>query len=291
MPNLMQRGRVKGFRGIVGSFRGIPKRVYHPHIPKVAHVTKPIAISEVKAIQAIMGETSIPVIPVTVPKVGRTEFIRGYRSFAKFYGNHFSEYMELKKLITCGNLKLPKTTAIFNMGPAHGCPALKKGLCQAFVGRKLVCYARKAENDMRKFVLPFRKRQEAYWKGVTAEQFVLAFLTYNAIRVKPFDAIRLNESGDFWGQECVDKAEQIARYLREYGIRVYCYTARSDLDFSKVRVLKVMGSGWHNEHVRGEFKMIKKLEDKPKGYSICPMDCRICDKCMKGGMKIAVVKH
>ena len=52
-----------------------------------------------------------------------------------------------------------------------------------------------------------------------------------------------------------------------------------------------MGSGWHSKDVRGEFKMIRKLEDKPKVYSICPMDCRICDKCMKGGMKIAVIKH
>ena len=65
----------------------------------------------------------------------------------------------LKKLIQFGNHKLPKSIAIFNMGPAMECPSLNMGLCQAYVGDKCVCYAMKAEIQYCKTVPPYRTRQ------------------------------------------------------------------------------------------------------------------------------------
>jgi hypothetical protein len=139
--------------------------------------------------------------------------------------------------------------------------------------------------------LPYRKRQEEFWKNTTAEEFVVQFLLLNSLKVKPFTALRLNEAGDFWTQECVDKAEQIARKLQNYNITVYCYTSRSDLDYSKVRALRISGSGFKKEGITNVFKIITDKKEKPKGYGICPMSCKVCTRCLKTGMKTCVIKH
>jgi len=177
------------------------------------------------------------------------------------------------------------------MGSAHDCPSLKLGFCQAFVDGKHVCYARKSETEMRKEVEPFRNKQKAYWLATSAEKFVVDFLVVNQSKVLSFNALRLNESGDFWGQECVDKAESIARMLKRYGVIVYCYTSRKDLDFSNCKRLIVSGSGFKTEGMKNIFKMITDIKDKPKGYGVCPMDCKTCNRCQKSGLKTVIMRH
>lgn len=189
-----------------------------------------------------------------------------------------------------GNIKIPATTAIFNMGSATDCPSFKLKLCNAEkCGVK--CYAKKAERCYRPHVLPYRRRQETFWKSVSAEEFAVQFLTMNAKKIKPFQALRINESGDFWTQECVNKAEKIARILKPYGIVTYCYTSRCDLDYHKVRALRVSGSGFKKEGIVNIFKIINSKQEKPKGYGMCAGNCRICNRCSKAGMKTAVLKH
>ena len=66
-------------------------------------------------------------------------------------------------------------------------------------------------------------------------------------------------------------------------IRAYCYTARSDLDFSGLRALTVNASGnWTKSGVKGQFRMLQRGERIPKGMGLCPMDCTICSRCMHG---------
>jgi len=203
-------------------------------------------------------------------------------------GKNFSP---LNALIQSGNSKVPRTTAIFNMGSATDCPSKTLGFCQAYAQNGThVCYARKFENSYRPTVLPYRRKQEQYWKTTSAEQFVVDFLILNALKVSPFTALRLNEAGDFWDQACVDKAEHIARVLKKYGIRTYCYTSRQDLDFSKVHCLVISGSGFQKAGIRGVFKMVYSKKDRPAGYGICPMDCKSCQRCLIG-RKTAVLKH
>lgn len=200
--------------------------------------------------------------------------------------------VELENLLCHeGNQKIPSTTAIFNMGSAKDCPSKRLGLCRAFDSEgKHICYAKKAE-CIYPYALPYRCRQKDFWLRISPEEFVFQFLIVNGTKRIPFNALRFNESGDFWGQDCIDKAEKIARLLKPYGIVCYCYTSRSDLDFSRVRKLRVSGSGFQKDGVTNEFKIIEKKEDRPKGYGICPMDCSICNRCMKTGMKTAVVIH
>jgi len=204
--------------------------------------------------------------------------------------NVWGNDIPLRNLLRDGNKKIPNTTAIFNMSSAHNCPAKKLGLCKAQkAGVK--CYAIKSEVGSRPHVEPYRERQEKFWMEISAESFAVQFLTINSLKPIPFNALRLNEAGDFHTQACLDKAEKIARILKRYGIKVYCYTSRDDLDFHRVEALKVSGSGFKKDGVVNVFQIIDSKKDKPKGYKICPMDCHICTRCMKAGMKTAVLKH
>ena len=197
---------------------------------------------------------------------------------------------KLRGLIKAGNHKLPRTTAIFNMGPATTCPSKKLGLCQAFTKEgKHVCYALRAEVQYPR-ALPYRKRQEKYWKKNSAERFIMDFLEIQSRKRNKFTAIRLNESGDFWTQDCIRKAELISRYLEGIDVKVYCYTARSDLDYSRVSSLVVMGSDFKKEGIAGVFKMIETRKERPKGFGTCAMDCRKCKRCIKG-QNTVVMRH
>jgi len=201
------------------------------------------------------------------------------------------DFCPLNKLISEGNTKLPVTTAIFNMSSAHDCPSLKLGLCKAYVDGKHVCYAKKAEFDYHPQVLPYRRRQEKFWLSVTAEEFASQFLLINALKVKPFTALRLNEAGDFHSQECVDKAEKIATLLKRYGVIVYGYTSRDDLIYTSCKNLIVSGSGFMKDGINNLFTIVKKKEDKPKGFGICAGDCKVCFRCQKRGLMTCVILH
>jgi hypothetical protein len=207
------------------------------------------------------------------------------------------EELPLARLIQPGNIKIPRETAIFNMSSATDCASLLLGKCKAMVwSDKLqkmvtVCYALKSERDYRPNVLPYRRRQEKFWKDVTPESFVVQFLIINARKRVKFDKIRLNEAGDFHDQACIDKAEKIAKLLAKFGIKVYCYTSRDDLDYTKVRNLVVNASGFQAPGLKNEFTMIEKDQPWPKGYAKCPADCTICDRCSIMGKKTFVIQH
>jgi len=194
-------------------------------------------------------------------------------------------------LVQKGNLKIPSSTAIFNMSSATECPSKKLKLCKAIVNEKCLCYAKRSERPNRPRVLPFRRKQKKYWLSVTPERFCLEFLALSLKKKKPFNAIRFNEAGDFHSQDCVNKAEKIARILKKFGVICYLYTSRNDLDYSHVKALKISGSGFKKKGIVNIFKIISSKKNKPKGYGLCKMDCRICNRCLRSGLKTAVIKH
>ena len=88
----------------------------------------------------------------------------------------------------------------------------------------------------------------------------------------------------------------------QYGIKTYCYTARSDLDFSDCRELTVNGSGWmaHNrfqvayrlDREDGKPIAIDKNDDPVACSHVCPGKCGPCSLCSeKAGNAIAVKLH
>jgi len=188
-----------------------------------------------------------------------------------------------------GNNKIPASIAIFNMGSATDCPSKKLGLCAASCSG-VKCYAKKAENMYPKS-LPYRRRQEKFWKSVSAEQFALQFLMINEAKRNPFIALRINESGDFWGQEDVEKVEKIARILKRHGITCYGYTSRKDLNFKNIRDFVISGSGFKKEGIKNIFQIIHNKKDRIKGFGICAGDCSVCNRCRKSGLKTCVLSH
>ena len=211
------------------------------------------------------------------------------RSWGKILTSN--KFCPLKNLITSGNTKLPRTTGIFNMSSAHDCSSRKLGLCKA-CQQGANCYALRAETEMRKAVLPFRRRQEKFWKSVSAKDFVSQFVLINSMREKPFSAIRINESGDFHTQNCVDKLEEITMRLRRFGVRVYLYTSRSDLNFSKIRHAIITGSNFKKAGITNTFRIVRDVKkERQKGESVCKGDCRVCKLCLLHNMKIVVRRH
>lgn len=187
----------------------------------------------------------------------------------------------LKYHISAGNSKLPKYCAIYNLGSAKRCPSRYLGLCKVCS----VCYARKAEIQY-PACLPYRERQASLWHGIAADDFVSEFVEINSRKRTKFTELRFNESGDFWSQDCINKMEQIAKLLTPYGITVYTYTARQDLNFSDVHFLTVNGSGFM---VSNKFTAVKSFT----GNGLrCLGDCSKCNFCkVTNGMEIEIEIH
>jgi hypothetical protein len=238
-----------------------------------------------------MGLTALPYYAILASNQWRKDMdaVAQLKRFQRLTAKVAGDELRLRNLVKAGNLKIPKTTAIFNMCSATDCPSKRLGLCAAQkAGVK--CYAKKSEVASRPEVLPYRRKQEKYWRSITSDKFALDFLSFNAMKPESFSALRFNEAGDFHGQGCVIKAESVARILRDFGVVCYCYTSRSDLDFSRVRNLIINGSGFTKEGITSEFKIVVD-KDVPEGYKLCPMDCNGCKRCQRRGMKTAVPKH
>lgn len=190
----------------------------------------------------------------------------------------------LKSLLSFGNKKLPKSTAIFNMGSAYECSSEKLGLCKVAD----ICYAKKAEK-MYPSVLPYRNRQTAFWRNTNANEFTELFFESIKGKKERISMLRVSESGDFENQKDVETWEQIATNLKTKNVVTYVYTARRDLDYSKCFNLVVNGSDFQTEGVKHSFTAVKQFSPKS---ARCLADCRICHLCATNtNLKIEVLMH
>lgn len=192
----------------------------------------------------------------------------------------------IKNYIREGNKKLPKETAIFNITSATDCPSAKLGLCQLCNTKK--CYARRAE-VFRPAVLPFRRRQAAFWDNIDPETFAAELLAYNSRKRRKLTKLRINEAGDLRGREDLKKVSRLSDLLKNK-IRVYMYTARKDLSFAGLSDnLTINASGFKRRGLN-TFKAVKNPD--PKAGPVCPGDCRRCDLCSrKHGRAVQVKLH
>ena len=168
------------------------------------------------------------------------------------------------------NKKCGKNTLILNITTALECPSKKLGLCAI----QKVCYAKQAELRYHHRVLPYRKQQAKAWKVLRAQE-ITKQIVLNAIhRYTAIKYLRVSECGDFRNQKDIDKLSEIAHRLEKYGILVYTYTKRKDLDFNNISDnLIVNGSEFmlHNE-----FRVVDNyFEDNAK----CVQNCAICNLC------------
>lgn len=175
------------------------------------------------------------------------------------------------KLFSFGNTKLPKYTAIFNMGSAFNCPSDTLGLCQLMDSNK--CYAKKAERIWNS-VRQRRENQFNFWRKCTIKEFINKLKEEQG--TKKLKYLRFNESGDFYTQNDVIKACNISDILYP-NIKSYIYTARSDLYYKFPRTLVINGAGFM---IDNNFLIEDKASNKSKN-AICIADCRKCSICTK----------
>ncbi len=183
-------------------------------------------------------------------------------------------------LLSIGNSKVGNDTLTLNMGAALDCPSAKLGLCMVkkrFPGAQ-ACFSQNAEQQFSN-VLERRHQQEQYWRHTPTELMLKdidAIMSTLDKQNKEIKYFRFNEACDFWNQESVQKADEIAKHLITYGVTSYCNTSRSDLNFANLNLL-VRGSGWKGPN--GETRVILKDEPIPKNFHVCPMNCKICTLC------------
>lgn len=185
--------------------------------------------------------------------------------------------------LTFGNHKLTDDIAIFNMGTATDCPSKKLGLCKT-IKQGVSCYAKKAEVLYGKNVINHRLAQEAEWRLSKANDILFKISKRIQARRKPTNYLRYNESGDFHDQSDIDKLSIVASGLKyDFNITTYGYSARSDLDYSRVTFI-IKGSGWYNQYTIGTTIVLNKTEPVPEGFHECPgtykggcgANCNLC---------------
>ena len=125
-----------------------------------------------------------------------------------------------------GNTKIGKDTLIFNMGSAMHCPSAALGLCGLGDNGNGKCYALKTEKFRKRAVPAFRARQEKYWLSRTGNQVALD-VSITLYANPQLTTVRVNESGDFHGPDCIEKLITVAKGNPYH--KFYTYTHRADL--------------------------------------------------------------
>ncbi len=186
--------------------------------------------------------------------------------------------------VSNGNRKIGEDTLILNMCSSTDCPSRELGLCPLKDPNR--CYALKAER-LYPNTLPFRRRQEQYWKETKAEDVVLDLMARIRLTMAPVKYIRFSEAGDFRSQEDVDKMVDIATMLVDNTDAIlYGYTARKDLDFSKrPENMIIEGSGFMLDNM---FMTVDSYSEDVK--FTCPGNCRICNLCKERKKRTIEVK-
>lgn len=213
---------------------------------------------------------------------------KGLRDVEKFKDKVYwaLENVNPRLVITYGNAKLPKTTAIINLGSWFNCPGRKDGFCELCK----VCYDKYPE-VMYKERIRSRIENEIYWRGLTAEELAKEIseelIEHNKHTKKyKVNLIRFGEVGDLRDQKDLEKLIKLSDLIYNHtGIKSYVYTHNNKLNFNQERKhLTINGSGFmvDNEYkvllkskIKEEFKNLFDLNNKRE----CICDCNNCSYC------------
>ena len=174
------------------------------------------------------------------------------KSFKQKYQKAFNT-MQPVPHIAFGNKKLPKSTAIFNLGTWFLCPGRLEGYCEL----STMCYTKCRE--VMGNVIQSRLNNHYFWKSNSAESIAM-FISYSIkaeqLKGNPVNLLRFNEVGEIEDQEELEKLVKISNivYLKT-GIQSYTYTHNRALNFNIERPnLTICGSGFM---VDNKFTVVK----------------------------------
>lgn len=211
-------------------------------------------------------------------------------AFKERYQKAFDE-MYKKPYIAFGNKKLPKTTAIYNIGTWFLCEGRLKGFCELHE----VCYAKVRE--IMGSVIKSRLNNYYFWKTNDAKTIAM-FISYS-IQSKQFseenkiNLLRFNEVGEFENQEDLEKMVEVSNIVYEQtGVNSYTYTHNRELDFSIDRPhLTINGSGFM---VDNQFTVVKPSEYKRyvENHNCfeCLQKCEMCNSICSQKLGIEIVE-
>ena len=211
------------------------------------------------------------------------------KGFKQKYEKAFNT-MHQKPYITFGNKKLPKTTAIYNIGCWFLCPGRLEGYCEL----STVCYAKCRE--VMGSVISSRLNNYYYWKNNDAEtiaEFICYSIKLEILKGNPVNLLRFNEVGEMEDQEELEKLVKISNIVYwKTGIKSYVYTHNKELNFNIERPnLTVNGSGFM---VDNRFTVVKPEDYKEyvdtQNCVECPQNCESCGSICSKKLGVEIVE-
>ena len=199
--------------------------------------------------------------------------------------------MHQKPYITFGNKKLPKTTAIYNIGCWFLCPGRLNGFCEL----STVCYAKCRE--VMGSVIQSRLNNYYYWKNNNAEiiaAFISDSIKAEQLKGNKVNLLRFNEVGEIEDQQELEKMVKVSNIVYALtGVKSYTYTHNNrNLNFNIPRPnLIINGSGFM---VDNQFTVVK-----PEGYKEyvnnnncveCPQNCGDCGSICSKKLGVEIVE-
>lgn len=236
------------------------------------------------AFEEINIKFSAAISSVTVEKG-----LSNVKAFKQKYQKAFNT-MHPIPYISFGNKKLPKTTAIYNIGTWFLCPGRLEGYCEL----STVCYAKCRE--VMGSVIQSRLNNYLFWKSNTAEK-IAAFISYSIMAEKmkgnQVNLLRFNEVGELEDQEDLVKMVKVSNIVyKNTGVKSYTYTHNRNLNYNFERPnLTICGSGFM---IDNRFTVVKP-EDyqqyvKDHNCVECPQNCGDCGSICARKLGVEIVE-
>ena len=189
-----------------------------------------------------------------------------------------------------GNKKLPKTTAIYNIGCWFLCPGRLQGFCELHQE----CYAKKRE--VMGSVINSRLNNYYFWKANSAET-VAAFIVYSIkaeqLKGNKVNLLRFNEVGELENEEDLLKMIDISNIVYSLcNVKSYTYTHNRNLNYNIERPnLTICGSGFMIDNC---FTVVKPEDYKEyvnnNNCVECPQKCELCGSICSKKLGVEIVE-
>ena len=198
--------------------------------------------------------------------------------------------MHQRPYIAFGNKKLPKTTAIYNIGTWFLCPGRLQGYCELSQD----CYAKCRE--VMGSVISSRLNNYLFWKTNDAEtiaSFIVYSIQLEKLKGNEVNLLRFNEVGELEDQEDLVKMVKVSNIVyNNTGIKSYVYTHNRGLNFNIDRPnLVICGSGFM---IDNKFTVVKpenyrEYVDTHKCVE-CPQKCEVCGSICARKLGVEIVE-
>ena len=210
-------------------------------------------------------------------------------AFKERYQDAFKQ-MHPVPYMAFGNKKLPKTTAIYNIGCWFLCPGRLNGFCEL----STECYAKCRE--VMGNVIQSRLNNYYFWKSNTAEriaEFICYSIKLESLKGNQVNLLRFNEVGEIEDQQELEKMVKVSNIVyMKTGVQSYTYTHNRNLNFNIPRAnLTICGSGFM---VDNKFTVVKPEDYKEyvnnNNCVECPQNCGDCGSICSKKLGVEIVE-